>query len=165
MPSRRIRLRHLDHYLLQFEKACTAAGGQVHWASDADEANQIIARLVRQYGGNEVIKIKTMTTDETGLNEALEQAGIHPVETDLGELILQLGHEKPSHIVGPSLHINRSQVREIFREQMHLPELSDEPEKLTAAARRYLREKFLQRQCRRLRREFSGGGHGQRLHC
>ncbi|MGA8529371.1 MAG: LutB/LldF family L-lactate oxidation iron-sulfur protein [Acidobacteriaceae bacterium] len=136
-------LRHLDHYLLQFEKACTASGGHVHWASDADEANQIIAGLVRQYGGNEVIKIKTMTTDETGLNEALEQAGIHPVETDLGELILQLGHEKPSHIVGPSLHINRRQVREIFREQMHIPNLSDEPEKLTAAARRYLREKFL----------------------
>src|SRR6201996_6985544 len=89
-------LRHLDGYLLQFEKACTAAGGVVHWAADADEANQIIAGLVRQYGGNEVIKIKTMTTDETGLNEALEQAGIHPVETDLGELILQLGHEKPS---------------------------------------------------------------------
>ena len=136
-------LRHLDHYLLQFEKACAAAGGHVHWASDADEANQIIAGLVRRYGSDEVIKIKTMTTDETGLNEALEHAGIHPVETDLGELILQLGHEKPSHIVGPSLHINRGQVRAIFREQMQLPDLSDEPEKLTAAARRYLREKFL----------------------
>ncbi len=58
-----------------------------------------------------------MTTDETGLNEALEQAGIHPVETDLAELILQLGHEKPSHIVGPALHINRSQMREIFRDK------------------------------------------------
>lgn len=136
-------LRHLNHYLLQFEKACTAAGGVVHWASDADEANQIIADLVRQYGGQEVIKIKTMTSDETGLNAALQQAGIHACETDLAELIIQLGRDRPSHIVVPALHKNRNQVREIFRERMHLPELGDRPEDLTAAARHYLREKFL----------------------
>ena len=136
-------LRYLDHYLLQFEKACTAAGGRVHWAADADEANRIIADLVRGYGGDEVIKIKTMTSDETGLNEALRRDGIRADETDLAELILQLGRGKPSHIVVPALHKNRSQVREIFRERMNLPDLGDRPEDLTAAARRYLREKFL----------------------
>jgi L-lactate dehydrogenase complex protein LldF len=136
-------LRHLDRYLLQFEQACTAAGGHVHWAADADEANRIIADLIRQYGGHEVIKIKTMTSDETKLNDALERQGIRAHETDLAELIIQLGHDKPSHIVVPALHKNRNQVREIFREQMHLPELGNKPEDLTAAARHYLREKFL----------------------
>ena len=136
-------MRHLDEYLTQFEQACTAAGGQVHWASDADEANAIITALVKRAGGNEVIKIKTMTSDETGLNEALEHAGIRAYETDLAELIVQLGHDKPSHIVVPALHKNRSQVRDIFRAQMNLPELGDRPEDLTAAARDYLREKFL----------------------
>ena len=136
-------LRHLDRYLQQFEQACIAAGGQVHWATDADEANRIVTALIRQHQANEVIKIKTMTSDETGLNHALEIAGIHPHETDLAELIIQLGNDKPSHIVVPALHKNRSQVREIFREKMHLPELGERPEDLTAAARRYLREKFL----------------------
>ena len=136
-------LRHLDRYLQQFEQACTAAGGHVHWATDADEANRIVTALVKQHQSNEVIKIKTMTSDETGLNRALQNAGIRAHETDLAELIIQLGDDKPSHIVVPALHKNRSQVREIFREKMHLPELGERPEDLTAAARRYLREKFL----------------------
>jgi L-lactate dehydrogenase complex protein LldF len=136
-------LQHLDHYLVQFEQACTAAGGQVHWAADADEANAIVASLVKQAGSGEVIKIKTMTSDETRLNAALDQAGIRACETDLAELIVQLGRDQPSHIVVPALHKNRSQVREIFRERLNLPELGDRPEDLTAAARRYLREKFL----------------------
>ncbi len=136
-------LRHLDRYLEEFEKACTAAGGHVHWASDADEANRIIVGLVKQYGGDEVIKIKTMTSEEIGLNEALEHEGIRAHETDLAEVIIQLGNDKSSHIVGPAIHKNRSQVRQIFRERMNLPDLSDDPEELTAAARHYLREKFL----------------------
>ena len=136
-------MRHLGTYLEQFEKACTAAGGHVHWAGDADEANRIIVDLVKQYGGNEVIKIKTMTSEEIGLNEALEREGIRAHETDLAEVIVQLGNDKGSHIVAPALHKNRSQVREIFRERMNLPGLSDKPEDLTAAARHYLREKFL----------------------
>ncbi|HUY82027.1 MAG TPA: LutB/LldF family L-lactate oxidation iron-sulfur protein [Acidobacteriaceae bacterium] len=136
-------LRHLDRYLQQFEQACTAAGGEVHWATDADEANRIITALVKQYQCNEVIKIKTMTSDEIGLNQALENSGIHAHETDLAELIIQLGNDKPSHIVVPALHKNRSQVREIFLEKMHLSELGERPEDLTAAARHYLREKFL----------------------
>ena len=136
-------LRYLDQYLSQFEKACTAAGGQVHWATDADEANAIVVGLVRQYGGREVIKVKTMTSEEIRLNEALEREGIRAHETDLAEVIIQLGGDTSSHIVAPAVHKNRSQVREIFRERMNLPDLSDEPEELTAAARHYLREKFL----------------------
>ncbi len=136
-------LRYLDDYLVQFEKACTAAGGRVHWAADADEANRIIVGLVRQYGGREVIKVKTMTSDEIGLNKALEAEGIHPHETDLADMIIQLGKDQPSHIVVPALHKNRQQVREIFMRTMGLKELGDRPEDLTAAARQYLREKFL----------------------
>jgi L-lactate dehydrogenase complex protein LldF len=136
-------LAHLDEYLLQFEAACTAAGGHMHWARDAEEANRIIVDLVRQQKAEEVVKIKTMTSDETGLNRALEASGIQPHETDLAELIVQLGNDKPSHIVVPALHKNRSQVREIFRERMHLPNLGDSPQDLAEAARRYLRERFL----------------------
>ena len=136
-------LRHLDHYLAQFEAACTAAGGHVHWAADADDANRIIIEIIRQIGGTEVIKVKTMTSDEIGLNRALEENGIQPHETDLADMIIQLGHDQPSHIVVPALHKNRQQVREIFMQAMGLKELGDKPEDLTDAARRYLREKFL----------------------
>ena len=91
----------------------------------------------------EVIKIKSMTTEEIQLNRALESAGFHPYETDLAELIIQLGHDAPSHIVVPALHKNRQQIRDIFRETMSLPDLSEAPQDLADAARRFLREKFL----------------------
>jgi L-lactate dehydrogenase complex protein LldF len=136
-------LRYLDTYLRQFEDACTAAGGRVHWARDAGEANRIIIGLVQQQGGKEVIKVKTMTSDETGLNEDFARAGITPFETDLADLIVQLGDDKPSHIVVPALHRNKMEIREIFREKMGLPDLGERAEDLTAAARNYLREKFL----------------------
>ncbi|MDP9171300.1 MAG: LutB/LldF family L-lactate oxidation iron-sulfur protein [Acidobacteriota bacterium] len=136
-------LRNLDSYLEQFETACTAAGGQVHWARDADEANRIIVGIIQGHGENEVIKVKTMTSDETQLNTALEAAGITPYETDLADLIIQLGDDKPSHIVVPALHRNRSEIRQLFLEKMGLSELGHKPEDLTAAARTYLRERFL----------------------
>jgi L-lactate dehydrogenase complex protein LldF len=136
-------LDHLDFYLEQFEERCTAAGGQVHWAGDAAEARAIILDLLRREGSEEVIKIKTMTSAEIQLNPALEAAGIRVFETDLAEIILQLGDDEPSHIVVPALHINRSQVREIFARRMGIENLSDDPQALTAAARHYLREKFL----------------------
>jgi L-lactate dehydrogenase complex protein LldF len=136
-------LRHLDFYLEQFETACTAAGGTVHWARDADEANGIIVGLVKAEQAKEVIKVKTMTSDEIRLNVALEAAGITPYETDLADLIVQLGEDKPSHIVVPALHRNRAEIRRIFLDKMNLGELSDRPEDLAAAARVYLREKFL----------------------
>jgi L-lactate dehydrogenase complex protein LldF len=136
-------LRHLDFYLQQFEEACTRAGGKVHWARDADEANQIIVEIIRSHGEREVIKVKTMTSDEIRLNAALEAGGITPYETDLADLIVQLGNDRPSHIVVPALHRNRHEIRQLFLDKMQLQELGERPEDLTAAARSYLREKFL----------------------
>ena len=141
-------LKHLDFYLEQFELNFNAAGGVLHWARDAEEARQIIVRLVKESAvegasANEVIKIKSMTTEEIQLNLALEAAGVHAYETDLAELIIQLGQDQPSHIVVPALHKNRAQIREIFRREMNLPELGGAPEDLAEAARRFLREKFL----------------------
>jgi L-lactate dehydrogenase complex protein LldF len=136
-------LAHLGAYLEQFEARCTAAGGTVHWAADADEARRIILEILRQENASEVIKIKTMTSAEIQLNLFLEAAGVKAYETDLAEIILQLGHEEPSHIVVPALHVNRSQVREIFAQSMGIKDLSDDPKALTAAARNYLRQKFL----------------------
>jgi L-lactate dehydrogenase complex protein LldF len=145
---RRHTMRHLDFYLEQFERNCTAAGGVVHWARNAEEARQIVVRLVKESGSEggpptEVIKIKSMTTEEIQLNKALEAAGIHAYETDLAELIIQLGHDQPSHIVVPALHKNRAQIREIFRREMNLPDLGGTPQDLADAARKFLREKFL----------------------
>ena len=136
-------LANLAHYLEEFEKNCTAAGGVVHWARDAAEARQIIIDILREEKATEVIKIKTMTSAEIQLNPSLEKAGISAVETDLAELILQLGDDEPPHIVVPALHVNRQQVREIFARRMSLPQLPDDPEALAAAARTYLRKKFL----------------------
>jgi L-lactate dehydrogenase complex protein LldF len=137
-------LRNLDTYLLQFEAKCTEAGGHVHWARDADEANRTIVDLIHAYNEKEVIKVKTMTSDEIGLNRSLEASGITPHETDLADLIVQLDEDKPSHIVVPALHRNRAEIRQIFLRKMGLTSLSDNPEELAAAARGYLREKFLQ---------------------
>lgn len=136
-------LENLGAYLEQFEERCTAAGGHVHWTRDAAEARQMVLDLLRQEKADEVIKIKTMTSAEIQLNPFLEASGIRAHETDLAEIILQLGEDEPSHIVVPALHVNRSQVREIFARRMGIKNLSDEPKALTAAARTYLREKFL----------------------
>jgi L-lactate dehydrogenase complex protein LldF len=137
-------LRHLDTYLLQLEEAVQRAGGQVHWAADAEEANRIVTRLVQAHGAREVIKVKSLTTDEIKLNTALADAGITAIETDLAELIIQLAGEHSSHILVPAIHKNRAEIRALFMQQLGLAELSDEPAALAAAARAYLREKFLQ---------------------
>jgi L-lactate dehydrogenase complex protein LldF len=136
-------MENLDFYLEEFETNCTRAGGVVHWARDGEEARRIIVSLVKASGSDEVIKIKSMTTEEIQLNSALEKAGIHPFETDLAELIIQLGKDRPSHIVVPALHKNRHEIREIFRRTMNLPELGEQPQDLADAARLFLREKFL----------------------
>ncbi len=142
-------LRHLDVYLEQLEAAVTAAGGHVHWAADAEEANRIVTGLVRATGERDVVKVKSMATQEIGLNEALAAAGITAYETDLAELIVQLSEDAPSHILVPAIHRNRSEIREIFREMMAewgVPapeELSDDPRALAEAARVHLRERFL----------------------
>ena len=141
-------LKYLDVYLEQFERNVQKNGGVVHWARDADDANDIILGILQRHEAKEVIKVKTMTTNEVGLNGHLEKHGIEPRETDLADLIVQLGQDRPSHIVVPALHINRVQVREIFEKTMPLESLgmsglTDEPSQLAEAARRYLRQKFL----------------------
>jgi L-lactate dehydrogenase complex protein LldF len=138
-------LANLDRYLLQLEERVTARGGTVHWARDAGEANEIVTGLVRATGAREVVKVKSMATQEIGLNDALAAAGIAAVETDLAELIVQLGHDEPSHILVPAIHRNRSEIREIFLAGMGGvdPALTDDPAALAEAARRHLRAKFL----------------------
>jgi len=138
-------LAHLDDYLLQLEQHVCARGGTVHWARDANEANRIITGLVAATGATEVVKVKSMVTQEIGLNEALATAGIGAVETDLAELIVQLGHDRASHILVPAIHLNRSEIRDIFLREMPGvdPALTDDPAALAEAARRHLRRKFL----------------------
>lgn len=141
--------RHLDRYLVQLEDAVIAAGGTVHWAGDAAEANRIVTELVRATGEREVVKVKSMATQEIGLNEALAEAGITAYETDLAELIVQLGDDRPSHILVPAIHKNRSEIRDLFTAEMArwgqpAPDgLGDDPRELAEAARLHLREKFL----------------------
>jgi L-lactate dehydrogenase complex protein LldF len=141
-------LAHLDEYLVQLEEHITQRGGRVHWARDAVEANEIVTSLVGATGATEVVKVKSMATQEIGLNEALESAGIAAVETDLAELIVQLGHDRPSHILVPAIHYNRVEIRDIFRREMPGvdPGLPADPPALAEAARRHLRAKFLDAQ-------------------
>src|SRR5262249_44670339 len=128
-------LRHLDVYLLDLEAAVVRAGGVVHWARDAAEASAIATGIAAGHGAKEVIKIKSMTTDEIGLNHALATAGIAAIETDLAELIIQLAGERSSHILVPAIHKNRSEIRALFQERLGeggvdrrtLETLSDKP--------------------------------------
>ncbi|WP_030776313.1 LutB/LldF family L-lactate oxidation iron-sulfur protein [Streptomyces sp. NRRL S-920] len=142
-------LRRLDHYLVRLEESVVRAGGTVHWAADAEEANRVVAGLVKATGETEVVKVKSMATQEIGLNEALAAEGIRAYETDLAELIVQLGDDRPSHILVPAIHRNRGEIRDIFEREMGswgrpAPEgLTDSPGELAEAARRHLREKFL----------------------
>ena len=139
-------LAHLDIYLEEYERRVVESGGHVHWASDAAEAREIVIRLCREAGAKTVTKGKSMVSEEIGLNAALEEAGIEPVETDLGEYIIQLRHETPSHIVAPAVHLNRDQIEADFRAaHKSLPpdrDLTQIPE-LVGEARTMLRQKFL----------------------
>ena len=136
-------LAHLDEYLLQFEAAVEAAGGRVHWARDAAEANAVIAEVARAHGVDEVVKVKSLTTDETGLNAALTEVGIHALETDFAELILQLDGDWSSHILVPAIHRNRAEIRDLFARTIAPGIVSDDPRDLAEASRVYLRERFL----------------------
>ena len=128
-------LHRLDEVLVGLESSVQAAGGTVHWARDAAEANETVTALVQAEGVDEVVKVKSLATDEIRLNEALEGAGIRPLETDLAELIIQLAGERPSHLLVPAIHKNRAEIRDLFRERFGLPGLSDEPGELAEAAR------------------------------
>jgi L-lactate dehydrogenase complex protein LldF len=139
-------LEHLDLYLEEFEKNATAAGGHVHWAESAANARDQILDICRKAGAKTVTKGKSMISEEIGVNDYLAENGITPVETDLGEYIIQLRHEPPSHIIAPAIHVNADQVEADFRrEHTHLEKDRDltEPETLLAEARGVLRDKFL----------------------
>ena len=142
---KRSTMADLATHLERFEEAVTARGGTVHWARDAYDANRIVTDLVRRTGEREVVKVKSMATAEIGLNDALSEAGITAYETDLAELIVQLGDDWPSHILVPAIHRNRAEIRDIFVSTMDEvdDDLSDDPAALAEAARRHLREKFL----------------------
>ena len=134
-------LARLDRYLTELAEAVRGNGGTMHWAGDAKEAREIIVGLAHQYGVSRVVKSKSMTTEEIALNEALEDAGVEAVETDLGEYIIQLAGEAPSHIIAPAIHKSREDVTELFVEKLGSPRLSRH-EELAREARRHLREKF-----------------------
>ncbi|HEX3318707.1 MAG TPA: lactate utilization protein B [Solirubrobacteraceae bacterium] len=133
----------LDGELERLEAAVTAAGGRVHWARDAAEANAVIGDLVAGHDAGEVVKVKSLTTDEIGLNDALAARGISAIETDLAELIVQLAGDWSSHILVPAIHRNRSEIRDVLAQGLGLDDLGDDPEELTDAARRHLRAAFL----------------------
>lgn len=143
------RLRHdvlarLPEVLERFADNVLAAGGHVHWAEDAASANAYITRLAVDRGVANVVKGKSMATEETALNEALEAAGIGVVETDLGEWIIQLAHHTPSHIIAPAVHLDRYEVRDILQPLAGPGRVLDaEPEHLAAFAREQLRARFL----------------------
>jgi L-lactate dehydrogenase complex protein LldF len=135
----------LPEQLERLERKVTEAGGQVHWARDAAEATAIVARIAHARGAREVIKVKSLATDEIGLNEGLEKEGIAAVETDLAELIVQLAGDTPSHILVPAIHFNRDEIADLFGRTIAAggEPLSPDPHALAERARVHLREKFL----------------------
>lgn len=136
-------LASLDYQLERLEQSVSAAGGEVHWARDAAEACALVAELMEARGAREAIKMKSLTTDEIGLDAALARQGIAAWETDLAEMIIQLAGDRPSHLVVPAIHMSRGEIRDLFARSFELPALSDDPVELTALARRVLRERFL----------------------
>ncbi len=136
-------MARLDHYLLKLEAQIRKKGGQVIWCGDGREAAGYITDLARRKGIRQVIKSKSMTGEEIHLNQALEAAGVEPVETDLGEYIVQVAGQAPSHIIAPALHLSRGQVGELFEEKLGV-ERSEDPTRITAQAREILRQHFIQ---------------------
>ena len=108
-------ITHLDHYLSVLEARVTEAGGHVHWARDAEEANRIVLEIARAHGVRRAVKVKSMVTEEIGLNHALIAAGIQTLETDLGEYIIQLAGVAPSHIIAPAVHLTKEDIADLFR--------------------------------------------------
>lgn len=136
-------IANLDHYLAEFERNATAAGSVVHWAATADEAARIVVELCRRAGAKRVTRVKSMLGEEIGLPHALDAAGIERVETDLAEHIVQLGGDRPSHIVWPSMHRTREQVSAMFKRAHRVPHAEETVEAMVDSARRELRDKFL----------------------
>ena len=132
----------LDRLLTTLEENLTKRGVEVHWARDAQEARDITESLIARYNVRSVVKSKSMTTEEIGLNEFLEARGVEVVESDLGEYIVQLRHEKPFHIVTPAMHLTQPMISKLFEEKLGVP-YTDSAEELTLTARKQLRQKFL----------------------
>ncbi|NQU66093.1 MAG: iron-sulfur cluster-binding protein [SAR324 cluster bacterium] len=137
-------ISNLDHYLEEFEKNALSNGTIVHWAYDADEHNQIVLKILQEAGVKHLVKSKSMLTEECHMNPFLEKHGIDVVDTDLGERIVQLRQEPPSHIVMPAIHLKKEQVGDLFHEKLGTDRGASDPKYLTEAARQHLREKFLQ---------------------
>ncbi|MGH2945600.1 MAG: lactate utilization protein B [Solirubrobacteraceae bacterium] len=133
----------LPEQLERLEAAVTRAGGTVHWARDGAEANAIVGAVARAHGSDEVIKVKSLATDEIGLNEALAARGVRAIETDLAELVVQLAGDRQSHILAPAIHFNRAEIRALFERTISSEPLSNDAGVLAEAARRHLRSKFL----------------------
>ena len=134
---------NLGLYLKEFERKATELGAVVHWAADAEEHNEIVLKILRRHETRRIVKSKSMLTEECGLNHYLENNGIEVVDTDLGERIVQLRDETPSHIVLPAIHIKKEEVGQTFHEHLGTDEGASDPKYLTEAARGHLRGKFL----------------------
>jgi L-lactate dehydrogenase complex protein LldF len=135
-------IENLNGYLDNFERHARGNGMTIHHAATGDDANKIIYDIVRRSEAGSVIKSKSMITEETHLNGMLEDNGIRVTETDLGEFIIQLAHEPPSHIITPAIHKSKEDVARLFQEHLNIP-YTDDPGQLTAAAREYMRREFL----------------------
>lgn len=136
-------LSELDYYLNQFEEEAAKNGAFVHWAGDADEFNQIMLQIIRNSGARKIVKSKSMLTEECGMNDFLQKHNIEITDTDLGERIIQLRDEPPSHIVLPAIHLMREEVSELFYERLDAEKGNSDPTYLTGVARKHLRTKFL----------------------
>ncbi|MEY4929831.1 MAG: hypothetical protein RI909_555 [Bacteroidota bacterium] len=136
-------LSNLHDYLVEFEKNALRHGVRVHWASSAQEHNEIVHAIIKKHGVSHIVKSKSMLTEECGLNEYLHQHGVEVVDTDLGERIVQLANESPSHIVLPCIHWKKEEIGELFHQHLGTPKGNADPQFLTAAARVHLREHFL----------------------
>src|SRR6478735_4348387 len=136
-------VNHLDTHLEQFSKLLEARGTKVHWASNAEQARNIILDILREKQAKVIVKSKAMTSEEIHLNDAMEKSGYEVVESDLGEYIVQLREEAPYHLVFPAMHLTRHEISDLFHEKLHSAP-SDNPEELTMIARRELRLKYIQ---------------------
>lgn len=136
-------IANLPAYLREFEANAMRLGAKIHWAADAEEHNRIVLDILRQHDAKRIVKSKSMLTEEVGLNHFLEASGIDVVDTDLGERIVQLRGETPSHIVLPAIHIKKEEVGETFHEHLGTEAGASDPKYLTEAARSHLRGKFL----------------------
>ena len=136
-------LSHLDEYLLEFEENAIANGAEVFWAKDGDEHNKIVGEILKKHNINNLVKSKSILTEECHLNQYLENIGYDVVDTDLGERIIQFARQPPSHIVTPAIHLNKSEIGKLFHEHLGTEEGAEDPQYLTEVARQHLREKFL----------------------